>query len=105
MWHRGGIREILDRALANESLNDPLSDAILQNLEYSQSDHQPILMYMEAEVQQELTGPTVLRFEAKWLRATPAVDPLPPPHQADLSALFWANSSFLKQIHRFYHII
>jgi hypothetical protein len=46
-WHRGLIRERLDRALTNEGWNSFFGDAVLQNMEYSRSDHRPILMTFE----------------------------------------------------------
>ena len=67
-WHRGGIRESLDRALANDAWKNRFGEAILQNLDYGQSDHRPILMCVEAEVQPTVVGPSVLRFEAHWLK-------------------------------------
>ena len=67
-WHRGGIRERLDCGLANDAWSNRFGDAVLQNLDYEQSDHRPILMCLEAESQQEVRGPSVLRFEAKWLK-------------------------------------
>lgn len=67
-WHRGRIRERLDRALANDNWRRRFGDAILQHLDYGRSDHRPILMCLEAEVQQVNEGPGILRFEAKWLK-------------------------------------
>ena len=67
-WHRGRIREGLDRALTNEAWNEKFGDAVLQNLEYINSDHRPILMSLETENVLERIGPSVLRFEAKWLK-------------------------------------
>jgi hypothetical protein len=37
-------------------------------MEYSHSDHHPILMEFNKEDIEERNGPTVLRFEAKWLK-------------------------------------
>ena len=67
-WHKGGIRERLDRALANQDWNNRFGDAVLQTLEYGQSDHHPILMCLDSEPQTSVGEPTVLRFEAKWLK-------------------------------------
>ena len=36
-------------------------DAVLQNMEYSRSDHQPILMSFNNEERDERIGPTLLR--------------------------------------------
>jgi hypothetical protein len=69
-WHRGLIRERLDRALTNEGWNSFFGDAVLQNMEYSRSDHRPILMTFENDETNIRIGPAVLRFEAKWLKET-----------------------------------
>ena len=66
MWIVGTLES--DRALANDAWKDRFKDAVLQNLDYGQSDHRPILMCVEAESQQVENGPSVLRFEAKWLK-------------------------------------
>ena len=67
-WHRGSIRERLDRALTNEAWNQKFANATLQNLEYSNSDHRPILMSIDCDDAHLVHGPNVLRFEAKWLK-------------------------------------
>jgi hypothetical protein len=67
-WHRGKIRERLDRALTNEAWNTKFGDAVLLNMEYSHCDHCPIMMEFDKEENYTDTGPTVLRFEAKWLK-------------------------------------
>jgi mannosylglycoprotein endo-beta-mannosidase len=67
-WHRGKIRERLDRALTNEAWSMKFGDAVLENMEYSHSDHRPILMEFNKDDMDERNGPTVLRFEAKWLK-------------------------------------
>jgi hypothetical protein len=67
-WHRGLIRERLDWALTNGDWNIQFGDAVLQNLEYSISDHRPILMTFDCAGVTERTGPAMLRFEAKWLK-------------------------------------
>jgi hypothetical protein len=66
--HRGKIRERLDRALTNETWNSKFADAVLQNMEYSDSDHRPIIMSFDVEMREERNGPAVLHFEAKWLK-------------------------------------
>jgi hypothetical protein len=45
-----------------------LGDAVLENMEYSHSDHRPILMEFDKEDIEEIIVPTVLSFEAKWLK-------------------------------------
>ena len=63
-WHRGGIRERLDRVVANEAWKNRFVDGVLQNLDYGHSDHRPILMCTDKVAQQEFNVPYVLRFEA-----------------------------------------
>jgi hypothetical protein len=70
MWHRGLIRERLDRALINDQLRDKFPNAILENLPYSRSDHRPMLLSLEEASIQANLGPAILRFEAKWLKET-----------------------------------
>ncbi|XP_071680095.1 uncharacterized protein [Lolium perenne] len=67
-WHRGHIRERLDRALSNEAWNNKFPHAVLENLPYCKSDHRPILLSLEEQLAHEHLGPKVLRFEAKWLK-------------------------------------
>lgn len=67
-WHRGRIRERLDRALSNEAWNNKFQNDVLRNLEYNKSDHRPILMILEDEGREQNHGPAILRFEAKWLK-------------------------------------
>jgi hypothetical protein len=43
-WHRGGIRERLDRAVACDGWRSKFPDATVENLDYSRSDHQPVLL-------------------------------------------------------------
>jgi hypothetical protein len=43
-WKRGRIRERLDRAVANGEWNIMYPGAVLQHLEYTKSDHRPILL-------------------------------------------------------------
>ena len=67
-WHRAGIRERLDRGLASASWQEKFDDALVHNLEYSRSDHRPILLSFGEAPAQERRGPAVLRFEARWLK-------------------------------------
>jgi endonuclease/exonuclease/phosphatase family metal-dependent hydrolase len=67
-WHRGEIRERLDRALANEAWSLKFPDSNLHHLEYYRSDHRPILMCIEEQIVEKNPGPSVLRFEARWLK-------------------------------------
>ncbi|KAM0927801.1 hypothetical protein ACQ4PT_002069 [Festuca glaucescens] len=67
-WHRGGIRERLDRALACDAWRLKFPDAVVENLNYGRSDHRPILLKFGEEQRQEVRGPSVLRFEARWLK-------------------------------------
>jgi hypothetical protein len=43
-WERERIRERLDRAVANGAWNIMHPGAVLQHLEYTRSDHRPILL-------------------------------------------------------------
>lgn len=67
-WPRGMIRERLDREISNNKWNDMFSVAKLEHLEYHKSDHRHVLLSLEAEQAQEHNVPSVLRFEAKWLK-------------------------------------
>jgi endonuclease/exonuclease/phosphatase family metal-dependent hydrolase len=67
-WQRGDIRERLDRGLANKAWNMKFPDASLHHLDYYRSDHRPILMCIEEPIVEENRGPSVLRFEARWLK-------------------------------------
>lgn len=67
-WHSGNIRERLDRALANDAWNNLFKNTVVQHLNYYKSDHRPILMSIEEEQVQERSGPSLLRFEARWLK-------------------------------------
>lgn len=67
-WHRGGIRERLDRGLANATWRDKFPDATLTNCDYSRSDHRPILLSFGESIEEQRSGPALLRFEARWLK-------------------------------------
>jgi hypothetical protein len=67
-WHRGGIRERLDRAVACDVWRTKFPDATVENLEYGRSDHRPILLQFGEVQEQETQGPSMLRFEARWLK-------------------------------------
>jgi endonuclease/exonuclease/phosphatase family metal-dependent hydrolase len=67
-WHRGLIRERLDRALVNEAWKTKFEGAFLENLPYNRSDHRPLLLCFEEMPMYEANGPSVLRFEARWLK-------------------------------------
>jgi hypothetical protein len=67
-WKRGRIRERLDRAVANGAWNIMHPGAVLQHLQYTRSDHRPILLdtdYQNLSVNQSRQSK---KFEAKWLR-------------------------------------
>jgi hypothetical protein len=67
-WKRGRIRERLDKAVANGEWNIMHPGAVLQHLEYTKSDHRPILLdtdYKHIAVNQ---GKKSKKFEARWLR-------------------------------------
>jgi hypothetical protein len=67
-WKRGRIRERLDHALVNATWSQMYPNAMLKHLDFTRSDHRPILL--DTENQNVLTpsnrGPK--RFEARWLK-------------------------------------
>jgi hypothetical protein len=65
-WKRGRIRERLDRGIANGDWSVMHPEASVQHLDYIKSDHRPILVNTEANIQQR--SPKKKRFEAKWLQ-------------------------------------
>jgi hypothetical protein len=65
-WRRGRIRERLDRALVNEACLTMHPDASLQHLDCMRSDHRPILLETEQQLEVLIHGKKF--FEAKWLR-------------------------------------
>lgn len=67
-WHRGLIRERLDRALKNEGWSLKFPNANLEHLKYYRSDHRSILMNVLKEEVHDTSGPIVLRFKARRLR-------------------------------------
>jgi hypothetical protein len=67
-WHRGKIRERLDRVLVNDAWKNKFTGASLENLPYSRSDHRPLLLLLEEQESHDTYGPRVLRFEARWLK-------------------------------------
>jgi hypothetical protein len=42
--------------------------AILHNVDYSRSDHRPIMMSFGDSPSKEVSGPFILRFQARWLK-------------------------------------
>ena len=62
------IRERLDRALANDGWQRKFVNATVHHLNYSKSDHRPILMSLDEEPVHEHNGPTLLRLESRWLK-------------------------------------
>lgn len=67
-WHRGLIRERLDRAISNEGWNNMFPQARVEHLEFHKSDHRPILLHLAEEEAHVYIGPYVLCFEARWLK-------------------------------------
>jgi hypothetical protein len=67
-WHRGGIRERLDRAIACDEWRGKFPDATVENLNYSRSDHRPLLLSFGETPTSERQGRALLRFEARWLK-------------------------------------
>jgi hypothetical protein len=67
-WQRGGIRERLDRAIAYDAWRTKFSDVTVENLDYSRSDHRPVLLKFGDNPIRDVRVPSVLRFEACWLK-------------------------------------
>lgn len=67
-WHRGKIRERLDRAVANALWSSHYPQAALINSEMTRSDHRPILMDMSYLADRHEGGGQKKRFEARWLQ-------------------------------------
>jgi endonuclease/exonuclease/phosphatase family metal-dependent hydrolase len=67
-WHRGGIRETLDRAVACDDWRGKFPDAKVENMNYSRSDHRPLLLSFGVATNLERQGRAFLRFEARGLK-------------------------------------
>jgi hypothetical protein len=67
-WHRGGIRERLDRAIACDDWRGKFPNAKVENLNYSRSDHRPLLLSFGVAPILDRQGRALLRFEARWLK-------------------------------------
>jgi hypothetical protein len=68
-WHRGAMRERLDRGLANQSWINLFDTAAIIHLEYNHSDHRPIMLDTEYYVPSpESINRSTRNFEAKWLK-------------------------------------
>ncbi|XP_071681651.1 uncharacterized protein [Lolium perenne] len=67
-WKRGRIRERLDRVVANGAWSVMHPGAIVQHMDYTRSDHRPIILDIDYQNMgpQSREGPW--RFEVKWLR-------------------------------------
>jgi hypothetical protein len=65
-WKGGRIRERLDRGVANGDWSVMHPEASVQHLDYMKSDHRPILVNIEANIQQRSSKNKI--FEAKWLQ-------------------------------------
>jgi endonuclease/exonuclease/phosphatase family metal-dependent hydrolase len=66
-WKRGRIRERLDRVVINNAWSDMYPGAAVIHLDYTRSDHRPLLLNTDYQpVQAHNTAPP-RRFEAKWL--------------------------------------
>ena len=66
-WHRGRIRERLDRGLVNEAWANLFPMAALENLQYNHSDHRPLLVNTEHYTVPVHGDARPLRFESRWL--------------------------------------
>ena len=67
-WHRGRIRERIDRGLVNEAWDNVFPMAALENLQYNHSDHRPLLVNTEHYTVPVHGDGRRLRFESRWLR-------------------------------------
>jgi hypothetical protein len=68
-WHRGQMRERLDRGLANEEWRLMHAHATVLHLQYNHSDHRPLLLDREYYVASSiLPFGKQNSFEAKWLK-------------------------------------
>lgn len=94
-WHRGLMRERLDRAVSNEQWNILFPTAIVEHLEYHKSDHRP-LVSMDESTKQEAFGPKIMRFEVRWPKEAKFREAASPHGPSDL-----ANR--LSYVHKAHH--
>ena len=66
-WHRGLIRERLDRGVCNPGWPQLFPNAAVQNLEYNHSDHRPLLLDTQFLVADNHIRDGRRAFEARWL--------------------------------------
>ena len=67
-WKRGCIRARLDRVVANTAWITMHPESTVQHLDYSRSDHRPILLDTEHQDATSINNATSRRFEARWLQ-------------------------------------
>lgn len=67
-WQRGQIRERLDRGVCNQRWSQMFPNAGLFNLEFSRSDHRPLLIDTEHHNSDSTGAPARIFFEARWLK-------------------------------------
>ncbi|KAK1684730.1 hypothetical protein QYE76_045578 [Lolium multiflorum] len=67
-WRRGGLRERLDRAVANAAWNSLFPHAKAINGENTKSDHRPVTVNTEYLSDVHIPGNLPKRFEARWLQ-------------------------------------
>jgi hypothetical protein len=67
-WKRGRIQERLDRAVANGDWIQIHPGATLEHLEYTKSDHRPLLLDTEGENLNQVRRSRSKKFEASWLQ-------------------------------------
>jgi hypothetical protein len=68
-WHRGVLREMLDRGLANQSWINLHDTSAIIHLEYNHSDHRPIMLDTKYYVPSPGSiNQSTRSFEAKWLK-------------------------------------
>lgn len=66
-WKRGRMRERLDRVVVNGVWQNMHPGGMVQHMEFSRSDHRPLLLDTEFQSIPNNARSSSQRFEAKWL--------------------------------------
>jgi hypothetical protein len=99
---RGHIRERLDRVVANNAWNIMHPNATVQHLDYTRSDHRPILLDTDFQVMNNRrSGPR--RFESKWLKENELREVVQHAWEAAASATSGGVLSKLEHMHGALH--
>jgi hypothetical protein len=68
-WHRGAMRERLDRGVGNQMWRQMHEKAAIIHLQYNHSDHRPLLLYTCYYGEQaDVHRPGGKQFKAKWFK-------------------------------------